>query len=61
MYTKDEIEEVPTGWNMSILDPQGDHVVTLRYVMTPGELWGPYVEEVLNSQADALLSHLNRI
>lgn len=60
MYTKGDILEVPTGWDIEILDPAGDVVVTLNYIMTPGERWRPYVEEILNNKADALLSHLNR-
>lgn len=31
MYTKGEIQEVPTGWDIEILDPDGDVVVTLDY------------------------------
>lgn len=49
MYTKGDILEVPTGWDIEILDPDGDVIVTLNYIMTPGELWRPYVEEILRS------------
>lgn len=60
MYTKGDILEVPTGWDIEILDPDGDVIVTLNYIMTPGERWRPYVEEILHEKADGLLSHLNR-
>lgn len=60
MYTKGDIQEVPTGWDIEILGPDGDHVITLNYIMTAGERWRPYVEEILNEKADGLLSHLNR-
>ena len=60
MYTKGEIDEVPTGWSIDIRDPQGDHVVTLHYIMTRLERFTKRVEENLHSQADSLLSHLNR-
>lgn len=60
VYTKGDIEEVPTGWNISIYDPEGDYVVTLHYIMTSGQRYSKHIEEDLHSQADGLLSHLNR-
>jgi hypothetical protein len=60
MYTKDEIEEVPTGWSINILDPDGLIVAVLDFVMVPGQRFTEYVEGSLNCRADALLSHLNR-
>jgi len=60
MYTKDSIAEVPTGWSIDILDPDGDSIATLDFVMTKGQLYSDYVERCLHDRADALLSHLNR-
>ncbi len=60
LYTKSEIEEIPTGWSINILDPDEDVIATLDYVMTPGQRFDKYVEENLSERADGLLSHLNR-
>lgn len=60
MYTKGDILEEPYGWGIEIMDPAGDTVVVLKYPMTPDERYSSHVEEILNSQADGLLSHLNR-
>lgn len=60
MYTKSDILEVPTGWDIEIYDPHGDHVVTLHYIMMSGQRWSSHVEQSLTSDADGLLSHLNR-
>lgn len=60
MYTKGDILEVPTGWDIEIMDPDGDVVVTLNYIMMPGQRFTPYVEQILHERADGLLSHLNR-
>lgn len=60
MYTKGEINEVPTGWSIDIYDPEGHGVATLDFIMVPGQRFTEYVEQSLHVRADALLSHLNR-
>jgi len=60
MYTKGDIEEIPTGWSIDILDPRGLIVATLDFIMVPGQRYTEYVEGSLNCRADALLAHLNR-
>jgi len=60
MYTKDQIEEIPTGWSINILDPDGHCIAVLDFIMVPGQRYTEYVEQSLNVRADALLSHLNR-
>lgn len=60
MYTKGDIVEEPYGWGIEILDPDGDVIVVLKYVMSTQQRYTPHVEEVLHEQADGLLSRLNR-
>lgn len=59
-YTKGDILEVPIGgWDIEILDPDGDHVCYLHYGHE-GMRWSEYAEKQLHEMADGLLSHLNR-
>lgn len=60
LYTKSEIIEVPTGWDIEIMDPEGTIIARCVYVMTKGEKFRAHVDECLNIEADVLLSHLNR-
>lgn len=60
MYKSGDIVEEPYGWAIEILDPNGDVITVLKYVMSAQQRYTPHVEEVLREQADGLLSHLNR-
>ena len=60
LYTKGEIEEVPTGWNITIYDPDETPIAEIRYPMYPQQKYTQHIANQLNSEADGLLSHLNR-